>query len=162
MSIKYWEFEDAPLKEKLKSPRISDIAKVFFDNDTAAYRFALLLAEVKKRGSIKLKEVPVQIPLSTAARYLNFGVQIGMLKHENEAYTLTDRYTRPLRNLATYMKAWADAINEEDVEVLFVNARLGKQVKRGGKITDQKEELRAAEPQQEQKHADQTEVQQQA
>lgn len=161
MSIKYWEFEDAPLKEKLKSPRISDIAKVFFDNDTAAYRFALLLTEVKKRGSIKLKEVPEQIPVSTAARYLNFAVEIGMLKHENEAYMLTDRYTRPLRNLAAYMKAWAETPTEEDVEVLFINARVAKQVKRGGKINGQKEEAQPAEQLREQAREDRTEVQQQ-
>ena len=33
MSIKYWEYEDAPLKEKLKDPNVKDLAKIYFDND---------------------------------------------------------------------------------------------------------------------------------
>ena len=47
MAIKYWEFEDAPLKEKLKSVKVKDIAKIFFDNETEAYRFATLIHAVK-------------------------------------------------------------------------------------------------------------------
>ncbi len=133
MSLKYWEFEDAPYREKLKNPRIRDIAMVFFDNETTAYRFATLLSLVKKNRGLRLRELPDTIPLSTAARYLDFGVEIGMLKHENETYELTDRYTRPLRNLAAYIKAWALSEHDDDVELQFANARFGKQRKRGGR-----------------------------
>ena len=52
MAIKYWEFEDAPLKEKLKNVNIREIAKIFFDNETEAYRFAYLMLEVKRRKGL--------------------------------------------------------------------------------------------------------------
>jgi len=29
MAIKYWEFEDAPLKDKLKSVNVKEVAKIF-------------------------------------------------------------------------------------------------------------------------------------
>ena len=133
MSIKYWEFEDAPLKEKLKSVKVKDIAKVFFDNETEAYRFAVLLLEVKRSGQLKLKQVPKNIPISTAKRYLDYAVEIGMLKHENNSYVLTDRFTKPFRNIATYIKAWMDSTGEEDLNTEFANARIERQNKRGGK-----------------------------
>lgn len=134
MGIKYWEFEDAPLKEKLKAPNIKEIAKIFYDNETEAYRFSVLMLEVKKKGELRLKDVPESIPIATAKRYLDFAMQIGMLKHENNAYSLTDRFSKPFRNIATYVKAWMDAQQEEDLSVQFVNAKLEKQVKRGGKL----------------------------
>lgn len=133
MAIKYWEFEDAPLKEKLKSPKVKEISKIFYDNETEAYRFSLLLLEVKKKGSLRLKDVPQSIPIATAKRYLDFAVQVGLLKHEDTAYSLTDRYTRPFRNIATYIKAWMDNTAEEDLAVDFATARMEKQDKRGGK-----------------------------
>lgn len=133
MAIKYWEFEDAPLKEKLKSVNVKDIAKIFYDNETEAYRFSTLLLEVKKKGSLRLKEVPSSIPIATAKRYLDFAVQVGLLKHESNAYSLTDRFTKPFRNIAVYIKAWMDSTNEEDLGVEFANARVEKQVKRGGR-----------------------------
>ncbi len=133
MGIKYWEFEDAPLKEKLKKVNVKDVATVFFDNETEAYRFSVLLLEVKKRGSLRLKDVPALIPIATAKRYLDYAVQIGLLKHEDSAYSLTDRYTKPLRNIATYIKAWMDSPAEEDLSIEFTAARTDKQEKRGGK-----------------------------
>ena len=133
MSIKYWEFEDAPLKEKLKSVNVKDIARVFFDNETEAYRFAALMHEVKKGGQLKLKQVPKNIPISTAKRYLDFAVEVGMLKHENNAYMLTDRFTKPFKNIAIYIKAWMDSPGVEDLEIEFANARTERQNKRGGK-----------------------------
>ncbi len=133
MAIKYWEFEDAPLKDKLKSVNVKDIAKLFYDNETEAYRFATLLLEVKKKGSMRLKETPPGIPIATAKRYLDFAVQIGMLKHEDNAYQLTDRFSKPFRNIATYIKAWMDNSAEEDLTVEFANARVEKQPKRGGR-----------------------------
>lgn len=133
MAIKYWEFEDAPLKEKLKSPSIKEIAKIFFDNETEAYRFSLLLLEAKRKKGIRLKDVPENIPIATAKRYLDYAVQIGLLKHEDGAYILTDRYTRPFRNIAAYIKAWMDSEAEEDLSIQFAGARREKQFKRGGR-----------------------------
>lgn len=133
MSIRYWEFEDAALKEKLKSPSVKEIARVFFDNETEAYRFASLLLETKRRGQLRLKDVPGGIPVATAKRYLDYAVQVGILKHEENAYSLTDRFTRPLRNISTYIKEWMDSKAEEDLAVQFANARMGRQSKRGGK-----------------------------
>ena len=135
MSIKYWEYEDAPLKEKLKNLNVKEIAKIFFDSETEAYRFSALLLEVKKRGAMRLKEVPEGIPVATAKRYLDYAVQIGLLKHENTAYSLTDRYTRPFRNIATYIKAWMETPTDEDLSVHFAAARTEKQGKRGGRKT---------------------------
>lgn len=137
MSIKYWEYEDAPLKEKLKSLNVRDIAKIFFDNETEAYRFASLLLEVKKNGGLKLKQVPKNIPIATAKRYLDYAVEIGLLKHESNTYMLTDRFTKPFRNIAIYIKAWMDSNAEEDLSVEFANARMEKQNKRGGKTAAQ-------------------------
>ena len=133
MAIKYWEFEDAPLKDKLKNVNVKDIAKLFYDNETEAYRFAALLLEVKKKGMMRLKETPPSIPIATAKRYLDFAVQIGLLKHEDNAYELTDRFSKPFRNITTYIKAWMDSNAEEDLAVEFANARMEKQPKRGGR-----------------------------
>ncbi len=133
MSIKYWEFEDAPLKEKLKNVRVREVAKIFFDNETEAYRFALLLLEAKRNNGIRLKQVPKHIPIATAKRYLDYGVQVGLLKHEDNAYLMTDRFSKPLRNIASYIKAWTESSQEEDVALQFVNVRTEKQEKRGGK-----------------------------
>lgn len=125
MAIKYWEFEDAPLKEKLKNVNVREIAKIFFDNETEAYRFGSLLLDVKKRKGLRLKDVEKEIPISTAKRYLDFAVSLGMLKHEESVYTLTDRFSRPLKNIATYMKAWTESEKEEDLDIEFPNARKG-------------------------------------
>jgi hypothetical protein len=137
MAIKYWEFEDAPLKDKLKSVNVKEVAKIFFDNETEAYRFAALLLEVKKARELRLKNVPKDIPIATAKRYLDFGVALGLLKHENSTYIMTDRFSKPLRNIATYIKAWQDSQNEEDLSVQFANAKMEKQQKRGGVTRDQ-------------------------
>ncbi len=135
MGIKYWEYEDAPLKEKLKSPNIKEIAKIFFDNETEAYRFAYVLLETKKKGQLRLKDIPDTMPIATAKRYLDFAVQIGLLKHEDNAYSMTDRFTKPFRNIATYIKEWMELPPNEDLAVEFANARLQKQEKRGGRKT---------------------------
>ncbi len=132
MGIKYWEFEDAPIKDKIKNPKVSEIARIFFDNETEAYRFASLLIRAKK-GGLRLKDVPEEIPIATAKRYLDYGVQIGILKHENAVYELTDRYTKPFRNIAAYIKAWSDSNAEEDINTEFVMANITKQRKRGGR-----------------------------
>ena len=132
MAIKYWEFEDAPLKEKLKAVNVKDVAKIFFENETEAYRFATLILEVKKAKQLRLKNVPKHIPIATAKRYLDFGVEIGILKHENGMYVMTDRYSKPLKNIATYIKAWQESEEDEDLAVQFAAARTERQDKRGG------------------------------
>jgi hypothetical protein len=145
MGIKYWEFEDAPLKDKLKSVKVKEVARVFFDNETEAYRFASLILEVKRAKELRLKNVPKQIPIATAKRYLDFGVEVGLLKHEGNAYILTDRFSKPFRNIATYIKAWMESQEEEDLALQFVNARMEKQDKRGGAQVNPKE-IHQAEP----------------
>lgn len=143
MAIRYWEYEDAPLKEKLKDPNVRDIAKIYFDNDTKAYRFSRALCEVKKKGSLRLKDCSGELPVATWKRYLDFGVMVGMLKHEEGSYSFTDRYSRPLKNISSYIKAWMEVPKEEDLLVLFANAKTDRQKKRGGRTT-----VEAAQPQQ--------------
>lgn len=136
MTLRYWEFEDAPLREKLKDPSVKDIAKIYFENETKAYRFAKALSEVKKTGSLKLKDCSKELPKATWKRYLDFGVTIGMLKHENSAYSFTDRYSKPMKNIALYIKTWMEAGKAEDLDILFANAKTEKQQKRGGRALD--------------------------
>lgn len=133
MSIKYWEFEDAPMKEKLKNPSVKEIAKIYFDNETKAYRFALALDSVKKAKELRLKDCSAALPVATWKRYLDYGVTVGLLKHEDNTYSFTDRYTRPLKNISIYIKAWSEAPAGEDLSLLFANAKTGKQKPRGGK-----------------------------
>jgi hypothetical protein len=110
MAIKYWEFEDAPLKEKLKNPNVRELAKIYFDNETRAYRFSKSLLEVKKKGTLRLKNCNTTLPLAT-----------------------WKRYSKPFKNIATYIKTWVELNNNEDAEVLFANAKVEKQQKRGGR-----------------------------
>jgi hypothetical protein len=133
MTIKYWEYEDVPLKEKLKNPNVKEIAKIYFENETKAYRFARALSEVKLHGKLRLKDCPEDLPQATWKRYMDFGVIVGLLKHEEGEYSFTDRYSRPLKNIAIYIKAWMDTQEKEDLALLFATAKTAKQVKRGGK-----------------------------
>lgn len=133
MAIKYWEFEDAPLREKLKGPNVRELSKIYFENETRAYRFAKALLEVKKKQALRLKDCDGSLPLATWKRYLDFGVTVGILKHEESTYSFTDRYSKPFKNIATYIKAWVEVPGNEDAEVLFANARTQKQRKRGGR-----------------------------
>ncbi len=122
MNIKYWEFEDAPVKEKIKTPKIKDIAMVLFQNEIEAYRFSKLMIEVKKSKKLKLNEIKF-LPKTTAKRYLDYAVQIGLLKHEDMAYELTDRFSKPLKNLALYIKAWSESEDNEDIDLEFPTVR---------------------------------------
>ncbi len=122
MNIKYWEFEDAPVKEKIKTPKIKDIAMVLFQNEIEAYRFSKLMIEVKKSKKLKLNEIKF-LPKTTAKRYLDYAVQIGLLKHEDMAYELTDRFSKPLKNLALYIKAWSESEDDEDIDLEFPTVR---------------------------------------
>ena len=134
MAIRYWEYEDAPFKEKLKEPNVKEIAKVYFDNETKAYRFSKALSEVKKKGGIKLRDCGEELPIATWKRYLDFGVMVGILKHEDGIYSFTDRYSKPFRNVSLYVKAWIESQKEDDLSLLFANARIEKQTKRGGRV----------------------------
>ncbi len=133
MAIKYWEFEDAPLREKLKSPNVRELAKIYFENETRAYRFAKALLEVKKKQPLRLKDCDPSLPIATWKRYLDYGVNVGMLKHEESAYSFTDRYSKPFKNIALYIRAWMEQNGGEDADVLFANAKTGRQSKRGGR-----------------------------
>jgi hypothetical protein len=133
MAIKYWEFEDAPLKEKLKSPNVRELSKIYFGNETRAYRFAKALLAVKQKGTLRLKDCGDSLPIATWKRYLDFGVEVGILKHENSEYAFTDRYSKPFKNIAVYIKAWIEQQSPEDADVLFATARIAKQKKRGGR-----------------------------
>jgi hypothetical protein len=135
MAIKYWEFEDAPLKEKLKSPNVRELSKIYFGNETRAYRFAKALLAVKQKGTLRLKDCGDSLPIATWKRYLDFGVEVGILKHENSEYAFTDRYSKPFKNIATYIKAWMEQQALEDADVLFATARTAKQTKRGGRLS---------------------------
>ena len=60
-------------------------------------------------------------------------------------YSFTDRYSKPLRNAGTYIKAWMDSQANEDPAVLFANAKAGRQEKRGGKNVEANHEAKAAQ-----------------
>ncbi|NYZ79192.1 hypothetical protein H0N99_03515 [Candidatus Micrarchaeota archaeon] len=136
VSLKYWEWEDAVLKEKLRHISVKEIARAYFDNETQAYRFASALLLVKRRGFLKLKDCGEELPIATWKRYLDFGVQVGILKHEDEVYSFTDRFTKPLKNLGEYVKVWVkEGDANEDLGLTFALAKRGKEKKRGGKVT---------------------------
>jgi hypothetical protein len=136
VSLKYWEWEDAVLKEKLKHISVREVARGYFENETQAYRFASALLLVKRKGFLKLKECPDELPVATWKRYLDFGVQVGILKHEDEVYSFTDRFTKPMKNFGEYVKAWVkEGDANEDLGLTFALAKKGKEKKRGGKTT---------------------------
>lgn len=130
MPIKYWEYEDAPVKEKMKNPSVKEVAKIYFDNETRAYRFARALLEVKDKKELRLKDCSPDLPIATWKRYLDFGVTVGILKHEANQYSFTDRYSKPFKNIPIYIKSWVDTDKKEDVSLLFVSAKTGKQKSR--------------------------------
>ncbi len=138
MPIKYWEYEDAPLKEKLKDISVKHVAKIYFENETKAYRFARALYEVKERKELRLRDCPDDLPQATWKRYLDYGVTVGILKHESGMYSFTDRYSKPLRNIATYIGEWISSDKKEDLGIVFASAKTGRQVKRGGRNESEK------------------------
>jgi len=134
VSLKYWEWEDAVLKGKLKAVSVKEIARAYFGNETQAYRFASALLLVKRKGALRLRECPDELPVATWKRYLDFGVQVGILKHEDEVYSFTDRFTKPLKNFGEYVKVWVREGNpNEDLGMTFALAKRGKEKKRGGR-----------------------------
>ena len=139
MPIKYWEYEDAPLKEKLKDVSVKHVAKIYFENETKAYRFARALYEVKERKELRLRDCPDDLPQATWKRYLDYGVTVGILKHESGTYSFTDRYSKPLKNIAVYIGEWINSDKKEDLGIVFASAKTGRQVKRGGRNEREKE-----------------------
>lgn len=128
MNIRYWEWETAPAKEKMKRPSVKEIAKVLFDNETQQYRFARAMLLVKAKNFLKLKECPGDLPLSTWKRYLDYGVQLGMLNHEGNAYSLANRFSTPVKNFADYYEKWLrEGDSNEDFVTLFPSAKRGKE-----------------------------------
>jgi len=140
MNMKYWEWEEQPFRDKLKTPSIKEIAKVFFENETQAYRFASALLLVKQKSNLRLRDCPTSVPISTWKRYLDFAVRVGILKHEDEVYSFTDRFSRPVRNFTEYVREWVEKGNpDEDLSLTFALARREKQSKRGGRAVKLKE-----------------------
>ncbi len=140
MPIKYWEYEDAPLKEKLKNPTVREVAKIYFENETRAYRFAMALLEVKDKNQLRLKDCSNLLPIATWKRYLDFGVTVGILKHESGAYSFTDRYTKPFKNIPVYIKSWIEDNKKEDPLLLFVAAKTGRQKSRRANLSKEESE----------------------
>jgi len=127
MNLKYFEWEPAPFKERLKNISIKPIADVLFENQTMAYRFAWALSLVKSKGALKLKDCPPELPASTWKRYLDYGVRIGMLKHEDQTYYLTNRFTLSAKNFADYFAKWEKEGAPEEVHLLYPLAKKGKE-----------------------------------
>jgi len=145
MNIKYWEWEEQPFREKLKAPSIKEIAKAFFEDETQAYRFASALLLVKQKNTLRLRDCPPNLPTSTWKRYLDFAVRIGILKHEDEIYSFTDRFSRPFRNFAEYIKEWVEKGSpDEDLNAVFALARRERQKKRGGRPSKTRGEVAQA------------------
>ncbi|MEM3791433.1 MAG: hypothetical protein QXL16_01755 [Candidatus Micrarchaeaceae archaeon] len=142
--FRYWEFEDEPFKEKLKTLSVKEIVRFFFEDETKAYRFARALIEVKKNnGSLKLKDCSKDLPVSTWKRYLDAGVRFGILKHEGDMYSFTDRFSRPLKNFSQYINEWISSGKEEDLDLIFPNALKGRSSTRGGR---KKKETQSPQP----------------
>jgi hypothetical protein len=107
VNLKYWEWEDKPAKEKSKAPTAKEIARTLFEDPKKAERFALILDTVKARGIVRLRDLDFKaMPKATWHRWLELGVQLGMLNKENEAYSITSRFPTALENLADYYKKW--------------------------------------------------------
>lgn len=135
-NIKYWEWEEQPFREKMKTPSIKEIAKAFFENETQAYRFASALLLVKQKTSLRLRDCPGNLPVSTWKRYLDFAVKVGILKHEDEVYSFTDRFSRPIKNFTEYVREWVEKGDpDEDLNASFALAKREKQMKRGGRAS---------------------------
>jgi len=66
----------------------------------------------------------------------------GILKHENEVYSFSDRFSKPLRNLAFYIQEWIEKGNpNEDLLVSFPNAKTGRVKEKNKKSEEQNPQL---------------------
>lgn len=124
MNLKYWEWEASAFKDKMKNPSIKHLTSILFENETQAYRFAITLGFVKKKKYAKLKDFPQNLPKATWLRYLEYGVQLGMLdKSSNGVYELTNRFSNPLRNLSDFYKKWREIEVQEDLDLSYPRAK---------------------------------------
>ena len=129
MNFKYWHWESHELKEKSKKPSVKELAGALFENETQAYRFARTLCIVKQKGSVKLKQMPPDLPKATWYRYLEMGYEMGFFDKKDDVYVKINRFTNPIKNFGEYYEKWLskeETENEGELGVLFTRAVKGK------------------------------------
>ena len=129
MNFKYWQWEAHELKEKMRKPGCREIALALFENETHAYRFARVLCIVKGKGSVRLKEMPGDLPKATWHRYLEKGYEMGFFDKKGDAYFKINRFTNPIKNFGEYYEKWLgreETEGEEELKLLFPRAEKGK------------------------------------
>ncbi len=138
MNFKYWQWEAHELVEKKKKPSVREIALVIEDNETSAYRLARVLALVKSKGAIQLKQMPPDLPKATWHRYLEHAYRLGLLDKKDNTYFKINRFTNPLKNFADYYEKWLEkegAESEEELRTLFPNAEKGRYSRKADEVT---------------------------
>jgi len=131
LAFNYFDWEGPAAKEKMKQLTVKEIANFFFDNETQAYRFSRALLLVKQKGALRLRDCPEDLPTATWKRYLDFGVQLGMLSNETGKYVMANRFTPALKNFADYYAKWErEGTGNEAVEEIFPNAKKEKEKSR--------------------------------
>lgn len=131
MGFKYFEWEGPAAKEKLKQLTVREITSFFFDNETQAYRFSRALLLVKQKGALRLRDCPEDLPVATWKRYLDFGVQLGMLSNETGKYVVANRFSNALKNFADYYAKWErESSGTEVAEKVFPGAKKEKEAPR--------------------------------
>ena len=129
MNFKYWQWESHELKEKSKKPAVKELASALFENETQAYRFARTLCIVKSKGSVRLKEMPGDLPKATWYRYLELGYEMGFFDKKDDVYVKINRFTNPIKNFGEYYEKWLskeESESEEELKLLFPRAEKGK------------------------------------
>jgi len=136
MNFKYWQWESHELREKLKKPSVKEIANTLFPSETHAYRFARVLCIVKRKGSVRLREMPSDLPKATWHRYLEAGYEMGFFDKKDDVYVRINRFSNPVKNFGEYYAKWLDSENvseEGELPVLFPRAQKGKYNQAQGK-----------------------------
>ncbi|HEV8290181.1 MAG TPA: hypothetical protein VGQ00_04505 [Candidatus Norongarragalinales archaeon] len=124
LNLKYWEWEALPFQEKMRALSFKPVAQALFKDETKAYRFTRTIMHVKQKGSATLSTMPGDLPKATWHRYLEYGVQLGMLdKTDGGTYVLTNRLSTPLRRIADYYDKWKKEGEHEEAQHLFPSAR---------------------------------------
>ncbi len=123
MNFKYWEWEAAPYKEKLKVPTVKAITDALFTDETKAYRFACVL-NTARQHPVQLKDCDTSVmPKSVWYYYLEMAVRLGMLDKQGRIYVLTNRFTRPFANYAEYYQKWRQTEGAEELKTLYPRAK---------------------------------------
>ncbi len=116
-----------PHKEKLRGLSIKHLTDSLFENETHAYRFAMAIQFLRQRGVAKLQHFPPELPKATWLRYLEYGVQLGMIdKSGDKVYSITNRFTNSVKNYADFYDKWRKDGAAEDLAVLYPRAQKGK------------------------------------